>query len=1268
LAASQKTGAVEGKFETAGVVAVANATFTLTTGVDTGATFTGGAGNDTLNATVATMGALDVVTGGDGTDTISINESVDVTALTGSYTGFETLNLTTTGSIGSTNTTAGTASTTATAQAVKFTLAAATASQNYTVTIGGVAYTTQNAAATTADGAWGAIKKLLQDKLGNAVAFDDVNYKITSNNAGQPLPSIAIAINSSGTGTASIAAAATNGTTANATPTGTIAMKQVVSITTAETTGGTAGTTTADDLAAGDVLTLNIGGVDYPFASSGATATTLGTDIAAVINAVLGTGVAVATAGTVIVTATTAGTALPTITLDTGANKASAVAGDANDWSATVSQIVANQGAVAVAASAGAVSAPTGITTYNATASGVANVTGAATAKMVVSGTTVQTSGGLDVSVTGTKSVGVSAAKGAVVVTTSNASTGEVINNNGTGATTATYASGIYVTGGTTVGITQTGATVSSASVVSAVRANPIQVGVNPTDVTLNIGTGVFAGAVKSPSSSTTFNAVGGLSSAPTGDVTITTEKTYTTAAGKTSIAYGTGSTKAFTNGATTVSMTGVGTGTVTDVNTTFVQSSITDAVGAVAGASKLATVNLTGISGTTTIKSDAISTVNVLNSTSPGAVVVSNSGTADANIGTFNLSVGNSTVSVTNATTKAVNVSSTATTYQTINGTAPATNSNALTLVAGDATSLNFTNANTITLTNGGLAKVGSITKSGAGNLTLGDVSSGWTKLTSIDASTATGKVSVTLGSTPSATLTNGFALKTGSGADTVTLSGDNTGTVSVTAGGLATTTIDLGAGNDSLLKVSGTAGAVISGASIEAGEGTDTVSVALVNAGNAAIFKNFERVAVKFGADAGTFDAALMANSTITGVVLNGNLAATVTNTFGVSNISGTTANFDVTGSTSAIVTGTLATATGTADSAVVNFSSSNTSGTDVTVTAGGVKTTALESLTVASGGSITNTTDFATVALNNVLSSFEDTGNTVASVTVTGANELTLGAISVTRDASSKAITAVTFTTDFITQSALVATAATPTANVQSKLTTIDGSAATGSLNIYAGVANDIFYGTTASSTNSTYDLVFDGLAIKGGTASDAIRNDAKLGTIEGGAGGDWLYVGGLTGSANGGDGDDTLNAAGVSNSLTGGAGKDTFNVSVAVAGGAGSVAATANTAPYATTIADFAKGDSIKLASTVSGLYDATTSIASATTLTTAIAAALGNANVTQGNAGWFVYGNNTYIVLEDADAGLTNGDVVVKLTGIFDLSTQASLASNVITGL
>jgi Ca2+-binding RTX toxin-like protein len=87
LTLSQTAGSKGGSFATADVVAVTNGTFTLTTGADTGASFTGGAGTDTFNAIIAadrgtgtTYTPGDNLTGGAGTDTLSVSVSGTHTA------------------------------------------------------------------------------------------------------------------------------------------------------------------------------------------------------------------------------------------------------------------------------------------------------------------------------------------------------------------------------------------------------------------------------------------------------------------------------------------------------------------------------------------------------------------------------------------------------------------------------------------------------------------------------------------------------------------------------------------------------------------------------------------------------------------------------------------------------------------------------------------------------------------------------------------------------------------------------------------------------------------------------------------------------------------------------------------------------------------------------------------------------------------------------------------------------------------------------------
>ena len=100
LVKSQTTGAAGGAYATADAVAITNGTFTLTTGLDTGADFTGGAGSDTFSATdtgsatTTTLTSGDSLVGGTGSDTLLLAASGAVTAAaTISTVGIETLSL-----------------------------------------------------------------------------------------------------------------------------------------------------------------------------------------------------------------------------------------------------------------------------------------------------------------------------------------------------------------------------------------------------------------------------------------------------------------------------------------------------------------------------------------------------------------------------------------------------------------------------------------------------------------------------------------------------------------------------------------------------------------------------------------------------------------------------------------------------------------------------------------------------------------------------------------------------------------------------------------------------------------------------------------------------------------------------------------------------------------------------------------------------------------------------------------------------------------------
>jgi hypothetical protein len=67
-------------------------TFTLTTNIDS---FTGGSGNDIIQGAMASLGALDVINGGAGTDTLSLALTGNLTLASSQITNIETLSLTT---------------------------------------------------------------------------------------------------------------------------------------------------------------------------------------------------------------------------------------------------------------------------------------------------------------------------------------------------------------------------------------------------------------------------------------------------------------------------------------------------------------------------------------------------------------------------------------------------------------------------------------------------------------------------------------------------------------------------------------------------------------------------------------------------------------------------------------------------------------------------------------------------------------------------------------------------------------------------------------------------------------------------------------------------------------------------------------------------------------------------------------------------------------------------------------------------------------------
>lgn len=605
-------------------------------------------------------------------------------------------------------------------------------------------------------------------------------------------------------------------------------------------------------------------------------------------------------------------------------------------------------------------------------------------------------------------------------------------------------------------------------------------------------------------------------------------------------------------NGGKAVIVNGAGTNTVTGAALTGVTvnggTAVIDNTATSGNGTTLTSVSLNNVTGTSTITGNGVTTVNLAAINTKGASVTVNNATTDGH--TLNLNL------------KSVGAAGAATVVTDANATSVA---------------VNTTGSSNIALT-AAAATTATVTGSAATTLDL----TGSTKLTSLDASATTGNLTVT---GAAATLTT---MKGGSAVDTITLgnakytvdTGAGNDVVTLGAAIVAGSVINLGAGNDSLLVSGGSVAASTTTATtiIDGGDGSDTISASLINAGNAAQFRNFEALDMSATAN---LDVQLITGSTIAGVTLFGGAGgATLSNV--AANVGLTVAGVNTGISTIGVVN-----ASATDNSFNIGFSgaAADAAPTVANVDAGTIVLNGIETVNIASTGAA-NTWNAITL-----------TDNALKTVMITGEKALDL---------------------DFAGNVGL--------AGSSTGLAMIDGSAATGKLMI------------NLATNAPTYAVASAGLTVRGGSADDMITLGAGKATVVAGAGADMI----VTGTGGG--------------TLTGGAGNDTFNVQASVA-----TAATA-TGSVLTTITDFTAGDKINLGAATAF---ATTKLTLDSTVTNLDAAFTQAAAVTGNGANWFQYGTDTYIVADKGADGFGIGDLVVKLTGLIDLSTATS-ADGIVT--
>jgi len=448
------------------------------------------------------------------------------------------------------------------------------------------------------------------------------------------------------------------------------------------------------------------------------------------------------------------------------------------------------------------------------------------------------------------------------------------------------------------------------------------------------------------------------------------------------------------------------------------------------------------------------------------------------------------------------------------------------------ESIAINTTADSAVTLNLANIAPTG-ITITGAGATVLTAVNGAGADLKSVNASTATGAVTV-----PAIAGTVGLAITGGAGNDNITGGAGN----DVVASGAGDDTINGGAGNDNIDGGAGNDRVTITGTeltkadTIVGGDGTDTL-----------------------------FFSGTLAHSTTSTDVQPG----TRVSGFETIRSNNATATLDLTGMAA---TNTITTAiadggslTLTKDTTVVNatFLSSNSisvasAGTQA-VTIGESKGTAALSATLTTGATALNVgsanklvqADLNTFTIGT--SSAGVANATVATVNLSGANRVSLvgnGATAVTKvDASGVTATAATdaFAVTVNVAASTGAVTFTPGTGAVSVTTGAGADAVTGSDgadSFSTGAGNDTITagaGNDTVSTSSTGDDTInlgdgDDTVTTAGTGNDSVSGGAGNDTVAAGEGNDTI---------DGGDGSDNLSGEDGNDSIIGGAGNDTLS---------------------------------------------------------------------------------------------------------------------------
>lgn len=328
-------------------------------------------------------------------------------------------------------------------------------------------------------------------------------------------------------------------------------------------------------------------------------------------------------------------------------------------------------------------------------------------------------------------------------------------------------------------------------------------------------------------------------------DVAITAAKTTSVTitdngAGKAAVIGGGGAISVTTDGAVTVGG-GVANAYTSVTVVDAAGATITDNSGASAAVGKtLTTVTLDSLTAASTVTGNGITTLNYSNTDK--AVAITSTVAHALTVNVDGLETG---AKVTENKANAV----------TVNAAGDAK----FVLEADGAKSLAVAGKGDVTLGAGSYDKLTAVTFSGSGSFKATFDNTNAAELLSINSSTATGSLDVTIVGTNNAAdpdAENAQSVTGGAGDDKVTI----TGTLGKGS------TLSLGGGSDTVA-ISG-AGIILGDAVVDAGAGTDTLALAVVDATNVGSFKNFELFDV--AAVEGQFDQEILdTKNTVSGFV---------------------------------------------------------------------------------------------------------------------------------------------------------------------------------------------------------------------------------------------------------------------------------------------------------------------------------------------------------------------------------------------------------------